>query len=178
MNKEKKYLTLEEAEKIVDDMYQKRWEECGVEVENTIYMGNLDKLEYTELEKASLLLLRTELRLKRENKQLKEQLEGIESILGSMQKRNLINKFNKEYDEEDKKKNPNRSHAEIIPDAEEVYRRYYAMKTQQKEFIEYISSYIELLNDKPDLVELSQKDVLEEILSKYKEIIGEEKCEK
>ena len=75
MNKEKKYLTLEEAEKIVDDMYQKRWEECGVEVENTIYMGNLDKLEYTELEKASLLLLRTELRLKRKNKQLKEQLE-------------------------------------------------------------------------------------------------------
>ena len=47
------------------------------------------------------------------------------------------------------------------------------LKSQQKEFIEYITSYIELLNNKPDLVELSQKDVLEEILSKYKEIIGE-----
>lgn len=44
-------------------------------------------------------------------------------------------------------------------------------KNQQKEFIEYITSYIKLLNDKPDLVELSQKDILEEILSKYKEIM-------
>lgn len=43
---------------------------------------------------------------------------------------------------------------------------------QQKEFIEYLTSYIELLNDKPDLVEESQKDILQEILSKYKEIIG------
>lgn len=43
---------------------------------------------------------------------------------------------------------------------------------QQKEFIEYITSYIELLNNKPDLLEESQKDVLEEILSKYKSIIG------
>ena len=110
--------------------------------------------------------------LMEENQELKKQLEELESIVGLRQKRNLINKFNKEYDEEDKKKNPNRSHAEVIPDAEEVYRRYYAMKTQQKKFIEYINSYIELLNDKPDLVELSQKDVLEEILSKYKEMIG------
>ena len=110
-------------------------------------------------------------KLQQENQELKKQLEELESIVGLRQKRNLINKFNKE-DEEDKKKNPNRSHAEIIPDAEEVYRRYYAMKTQQKEFIEYISSYIKLLNDKPDLIELSQKDVLEEILEKYKSIIG------
>lgn len=78
MNEEKKYLTLEEAEKIVDDMYQKRWEECGVDDENTIHMGNLDKLQYNELEKASILLLRTELRLQQENQQLKEQLEASE----------------------------------------------------------------------------------------------------
>ena len=107
-----------------------------------------------------------------ENQELKKQLEELEFIVGLRQKRNLINKFNKEYDEEDKKKNPNKNHAEIIPDAEEVYRRYYTMKTQQKKFIEYINSYIELLNDKPDLVELSQKDALEEILEKYKSIIG------
>lgn len=71
----KKYLTLEEAENIVDNMYQKRWEECGVDDGNTIHMGNLDKLQYNELEKASILLLRTEIRLKKENKQLKEQVE-------------------------------------------------------------------------------------------------------
>ena len=46
-------------------------------------------------------------------------------------------------------------------------------ENQQKEFIEYITSYIELLNNKPDLVEEGQKDILEEILLKYKEIIGE-----
>ena len=78
MNEEKKYLTLEEAEKIVDDMYQKRWEECGVDDGNIIHMGNLDKLQYNELEKASILLLRTELRLQQENKKLKEQLEASE----------------------------------------------------------------------------------------------------
>lgn len=71
MNK-KEYLTLEQAEEIVDNMYQSRWEECGVDDGNTIHMGNLDKLEYTELEKASILLLRTELRLKNENQQLKD----------------------------------------------------------------------------------------------------------
>ena len=44
-------------------------------------------------------------------------------------------------------------------------------ENQQKEFINYINAYIELLKDKPDLVEEGQKDILEEILSKYKEII-------
>lgn len=48
-------------------------------------------------------------------------------------------------------------------------------KNQQKEIINYINAYIELLKDKPDLVEEGQKDILEEILSKYKEIIGDNK---
>lgn len=74
----KKEIKEEEALKIVDDMYQKRWEECGVDDGNTIHMGNLDKLQYNELEKASILLLRTELRLQQENKKLKEQLEASE----------------------------------------------------------------------------------------------------
>ena len=69
MNRE---LTLKEAEKIVDDMYQNRWVECGIEDGNTIHMGNLDKLQYTELESASILLLRTEIILQQENKKLKE----------------------------------------------------------------------------------------------------------
>ena len=43
---------------------------------------------------------------------------------------------------------------------------------QQKEFIEYLTSYIDLLSNEPDLIEENQKDILEEILSKYKEIIG------
>ena len=46
------------------------------------------------------------------------------------------------------------------------------LENQQKEFINYINSYIKLLKDKPDLVEEGQKDILEEILSKYQKIIG------
>ena len=44
---------------------------------------------------------------------------------------------------------------------------------QQKEFIEYLTSYIDLLSNNPDLIEENQKDILEEILSKYREIIGD-----
>ena len=69
MNKE---LTLEEAENIVDNMYQNRWKECGIEDGNTIHMGNLSNLKYNELESASILLLRTEIRLQKENKRLKD----------------------------------------------------------------------------------------------------------
>ena len=52
---------------------------------------------------------------------------------------------------------------------EEENKKY---KNQQKEFIDYINSYIKLLSDDPDFVEERQKDILEEILSKYNEIIG------
>ena len=43
---------------------------------------------------------------------------------------------------------------------------------QQKEFIEYLTSYIDLLSNNPDLIEEAEIDILEEILSKYREIIG------
>ena len=43
------------------------------------------------------------------------------------------------------------------------------LENQQKEFIDYINSYIKLLSDDPDYIEERQKDILEEILSKYKE---------
>ncbi len=43
---------------------------------------------------------------------------------------------------------------------------------QQKEFIEYLTSYIELLSNKPDLIEESEIELLKEILAKYQEIIG------
>ena len=45
------------------------------------------------------------------------------------------------------------------------------LKNQQKEFIDYINSYIKLLSDDPDYIEERQKDILEEILSKYEDII-------
>lgn len=116
--------------------------------------------------------------LLKENQELKKQLEEVEFIVGLRQKRNLISKFDKEYDEEDKKKNPNRDYAGVMPDAEEVYKRYYAMKNQQKKFIEYMNKTIEELEcDDVDDEEMKgyliqRIDTFKEILSKYKKIIG------
>ena len=41
----------------------------------------------------------------------------------------------------------------------------------QEYFIKYLNSYIKLLSNDSDYVEEGQKDILEEILSKYYEII-------
>lgn len=112
----------------------------------------------------------------KENQELKKQLEELEFIVGLRQKRNLISKFDKEYDEEDKKKNPNRDYAGIMPDAEEIYKRYYAMKNQQKKFIEYLEEPIRMIKQ-GNPINISEYtsaklDTLEEILEKYKSIIG------
>lgn len=56
---------------------------------------------------------------------------------------------------------------------EQVMLNYCGLLIQQKEFINYLNSYIDLLNDKPDMLEETQKDILEEILQKYKSIIGD-----
>ena len=125
----------------------------------------------TELEKCEARLFMEE--LFEENQELKKQLEELELIVGLRQKRNLINKFNKEYDEEDKKKNPNRSHAEIIPDAEEVYKRYYEMKNQQKVFIQWLENKMNETH-----YTMFEFQAYHLAFEKYKEIIGEEKCEK
>lgn len=74
-------MTLEKAEKIIDNMYQSRWEECGVCEGNTIHMGNLDNLQYNELERASILLLRVEMRLSNENANLKQTLLDIREYM-------------------------------------------------------------------------------------------------
>ena len=109
-----------------------------------------------------------------ENKELEERIEEVEFIVGLRQKRNLISKFDKEYDEEDKKKNPNRDYAGIMPDAEEVYRRYYTMKNQQQEFIKYLEDEIKRKRLNATCIFEYNDTILplEEILQKYKEMIG------
>ena len=93
-----------------------------------------------------------------ENQQLKEQLQQQEEEYDRMfalwHSRKLIKKFDDEFDEEDKKKNPNRDYACICPDAEEVYKRYYELKEQlqQKE---------DIINKAKDLIE-SYYDFMEE----------------
>ena len=42
-------------------------------------------------------------------------------------------------------------------------------ETKQKEFIDYLTSYIELLNNKPDLIEEGQQDILKEVFDKFTE---------
>ena len=69
-------------------------------------------------------------KLQQENQQLKEEFDRMFAIYHS---RKLIKKFNDEYDEEDKTKNPNRDYACVCPDAEEVYKRYYKLKEQLKQ---------------------------------------------
>lgn len=71
MNKE---LTVEEAENIVDKMYQDRWKVVEQEP-NHIDMSKLDEVKYNEFESASILLLREEMRLQRENKNLQQQID-------------------------------------------------------------------------------------------------------
>lgn len=59
---------------------------------------------------------------------LQQDLKDYDILLGLRRKRTLINKFDEDYDKEDKKSNPNRTYYRISPDAEEVYRRYYKQK--------------------------------------------------
>ena len=61
-----KELTLKEAEKIVDTMYQNKFVEAGVEEGNTIHLGNMDNIQFNDLENASIYLLRKEIRLREE----------------------------------------------------------------------------------------------------------------
>ena len=92
----------------------------------------------------------------KENQKLKEEIKQLELIVGLNQKRKLISKFDKEYNEDNKKKHPNENHAEIMPDAEEVYKRYY----KQKEVIDKLNDYMYsgyLINSK------EIKDILKEV---------------
>ena len=151
MSKEK--LTLEEAENIVDNMYQNRWKECGVEDGNTIHMNNLEKLHYSKLERASILLLRTEIRLKRENQELKKQLEEINDFIS---KAGFVN-------------------------IQQFMLDYCIKVEQQQEFIEWLEN---LIGQNETVIEVSKYglpkecsklliDFYKSILSKYKEIIGQ-----
>lgn len=78
-----KELTLKEAETIVDTMYQNRFVEVGVDEGNTIHLGNLNKLSFTDLESASILLLRTEIRQKREITQLTSNWNELEKLVNN-----------------------------------------------------------------------------------------------
>lgn len=146
------------------------------------YLNNIDfensDIVYNEIEK-----------LVKENQELKLELSGYrqailnnEEMLGLKEQNEKLKKQLEEYLIQNidlradimiqKMAFPN----ELIKD--KTFYNLYDMPTyeellaQQKEFINYLNSYIDLLNDKPDMLEETQKDILEEILQKYKSIIG------
>ena len=163
---------------LFDELYEKT-KDCGrvqfVKLLMTKEKENQElKLELSGYRQA-ILEDKDMLGLKEESEELKKQLEEVEFIVGLRKKRNLIHKFDKEYDDEDKKKNPNRDYAGIVPDAEEVYRRYYSMKNQQKEFIEFLENEKDRLARACNNICEDKFDEADDILQKYKEIIGDDK---
>lgn len=81
--------------------------------------------------------------LSKENQELKKQLEEINKMI---EKCGFVN-------------------------IEQVMLNYCGLLTQQKEFIKWLEDYLKLFDNK-DIYEEGSYDTIEEILSKYKEIIG------
>ena len=73
---ESKKMTIDEAIDIIDKMYQDRMKQ--IEENNTIYVGRLDNIKFTNLEVAWVILLREVIKLKRElkNSISKEKIES------------------------------------------------------------------------------------------------------
>ena len=116
-------------------------------------------------------------RLKKQNDSLKQKLNWIAFGDDSELALRYLREIGYVDFDEERKVYINKHNNEPFLLKDEQEKDYYIkdnkeFKNQQKEFIEYLTSYIDLLSNKPDLIEENQKDILEEILSKYKSIIG------
>ena len=101
--------------------------------------------------------------LKKENKILRENAEHNDKV---------VDKFNWENQKLKKQLEEANEKILLLQASEPMLEYKKALEeNQQKEFIEYINSYIKLLSDDPDYIEKRQKDILEEILSEHEEII-------
>ena len=107
-----------------------------------------------------------------ENKQLKKQLEEYKKELEKADSITQSCIFNGKKESEISFRQCLNMLEEYKQEKQEWINLLDMFKNQQKEFIEYLASYIELLSNKPDLIEESEIELLKEILSKYKEIIG------
>ena len=94
--------------------------------------------------------------LKEQNQDLKKQLEDY--IKQNMKLKNELFDKRKEYQD-------------TYKDVRIEIKEY---KTQQKEFIKWLEDYINLF-DKKDIYEEGSCDMLEEILQKYRSIIGDDR---
>ena len=109
-------------------------------------------------EMVSEISLKTLNKLSDEIIKLEEENEELNGIFGTWNSRKLIKKFNKEYDKEDKNKNPNRDYVAIYPDAEEVYKRYYDYKSRNEKAIDKLYCYGEVFDGK--ILQQFQKEML------------------
>lgn len=66
----------------------------------------------------------------------------------------------------------NRTLEEVRNNEDKLINKIEELKNQQKEFIKYLEDYMDLFDDM-DIEEQSSCDTIEEILSKYTEIIGD-----
>lgn len=78
--------------------------------------------------------------MKKDKRELAETVYELECSLGLLHSRELIRKFDKEYDVEDYILHPDRTYAGVMPDAEEVYRRYYKQKKILQKIVEFINN--------------------------------------
>ena len=76
--------------------------------------------------------------MKKDKRELAETVYELECSLGLGHSRELVKKFDKEYDTEDLILHPDRTYAGVIPDAEEVYRRYYKQKKILQNLVKFI----------------------------------------
>jgi len=86
-----KELTLKEAEQIVDTMYENKFIDSGTIEGNNIHLGNMDNIEFTDLENASIYLLREEIRLKQELQRKDNNWNELKKFLIDLQKLKGIN---------------------------------------------------------------------------------------
>lgn len=78
--------------------------------------------------------------MEKDKRELAETVYELECHLGLRHTRELIEKFDKEYDIEDLVLHPDRTYAGVMPDAEEVYRRYYKQKKILQNIVEFINN--------------------------------------
>lgn len=119
-----------------------------------VHKDTLTATDYVNLQKDNELIVSYNQQLLKENNELKKQLEEYKKDI-------------KDLDNQNKRSFENMQLNQL-----EVCN----MIKQQKEFIKWLEDYLNLF-DNMDIDEQISYDMIEEILQKYKEIIGENKDE-
>lgn len=104
--------------------------------------------------------------IQKENQELKSQLAGTTHCFDEEEHNKL-----KEENQELKKQLENKYEKVGTLTGELLYEENTKLINQQKAFIKYLESYLKLF-DNMDIYEQGSCDTIEEILNKYKEIIG------